>query len=1190
VPCHAILSQREIGLAPGEIDLSQQSTHPDETSLRAFAAGALPEEDLNAVAEHVGQCKRCRERVDEFGARDDFVERLQAASASMSETPERAGERRGAARALQRDARRARAWCGEHLPSAVSIPAEIGPYLILREVGRGGMGVVYQGRHGVLGRQVALKMILAGEFASEIQRQRFHREAELAARVQHPQIVQVYEVAVYQGRPYLALEWCDGGSLADRVSCEGWPPRSAAELIATLAVAIDAAHHCGVVHRDLKPSNILLKLTGEGPSEGPLSGCVPKIADFGLALALERKSGLTSTGQTLGTPEYMAPEQASRGPVGGAADIYALGAILYELLTGRPPFRADTALGVIEALKLDDPIAPRRLRPGLPRDLETIVLKALEKEPAKRYASAGMMAEDLRCFLEARPIRARPPSALDRLGKLIRRWPAVAAVSGALLAVLLGAFGAITSLWIEATRALDQAAIAAGLAQQEKDIERRTRYQAGISAAASALELDHPDEARSLLEDLPDEHRNWEWMYLSGQLDNSTLEFRAAEGPIKAFDLAPDGTFFAYAVDGGTDLRLRRIADARDFGRLDGVGSPIRVIGFSPDGARIAAATVDGTIRVWRVDGRVPVATLKGQASEIVSLVFDRSASRLLFRTGDSSAHLWWLADNRLLGLGRVRNVQFSSDGDRVFYSADRHVEIKSTVDSRPGPGAPFDLDRRSLATAVFSPDGSHIATGSHFPENEVAIYPLNGRDKAMNLRGHVNTIASIDFSSDGRRLASGSYDQTAQIWDAENGSRLAVLRGHRTRIVEVDFVSEGRRLLTRSEDGAMRLWETADGALLGSLRGHVGVASIRVTLGGKFVGVVDTQGCVRIWDLDRTIRRGVLHGHESFVYDVAIAADGRCVASSSWDRTVRFWDQRDCRQSATSQRLGGFVVSVTASPVGAYFATVEQAGVLRYWAPPATKALWSATFKTGSVDEVDGRVAFHPHGRVLALAGARDWSALFYDTANGALLGGLPWHDRPATDIAFSPDGKLIASGDTAGTLLLWNFESRSVRAEIQAHDGVVSRIAFHPRGTMLASVSFRGCVRLFDVGSGRLLASLKHPGRIYGIAFNPDGSRLATACQDSTIQLWDTRYFEKVAELRGHQAYVHAVTFSADGTRLVSGSGDHTVRVWDTRHLGAGSSDLSGRSPGSGENIGVRWIRHGDQTSWNDNGRPEN
>ena len=387
---------------------------------------------------------------------------------------------------LGRDTRQSSESRSELATEATSIPHEVGPYLILREVGRGGMGAVYQARHGELGRLVVLKMILAGEFASEGQRQRFHREAELAARVQHPQIVQVYEVAVYQGRPYVVLEWCDGGSLADRVLSEGWPPHSAAGLVATLAEAIAAAHQCGVVHRDLKPSNILLKRSSEKVDAGPLRGVIPKIADFGLALALEHKSGLTSTGATLGTPEYMAPEQATGASVGPAADIYALGAMLYELLTGRASLPGRDCRSRSSRPSSSKSRSPRigSVR-GCLATSKRSSSRRLQKEPSKRYATAGAMAEDLRYFLDDRPIRARPPNALDRLFKWTRRRPALAALSAVLVAVLLGAFGAITALWVDATKARDQATAAGTEARRQSALERRTHYQAGISAAAS---------------------------------------------------------------------------------------------------------------------------------------------------------------------------------------------------------------------------------------------------------------------------------------------------------------------------------------------------------------------------------------------------------------------------------------------------------------------------------------------------------------------------------------------------------------------------------------------------------------------------------------------------------------------------------------------------------------------------------
>src|SRR5262249_19188951 len=260
------------------------------------------------------------------------------------------------------------------------------------EVGRRGMGRVAQARNRALRRLVALKMILAGGFASEVQRQRFRREAELAARVQHPHIIQVYEVGLHDGRPFLAMEWVDGGTLADRLGGDPWPPHAAAGLDETLARAIDVAHRKGVVHRDLKPSNILLQTDAGAAADGPLAGAIPKVADFGLARAMDADASLTATGLTVGTPEYMAPEQAAGAEAGPAADIYALGAVFSRLVTGQPPFRGDTAMEVLQALASAEPIAPRQFRPGLPRDLETIVLKAMAREPRQRYATAEALA------------------------------------------------------------------------------------------------------------------------------------------------------------------------------------------------------------------------------------------------------------------------------------------------------------------------------------------------------------------------------------------------------------------------------------------------------------------------------------------------------------------------------------------------------------------------------------------------------------------------------------------------------------------------------------------------------------------------------------------------------------------------------------------------------------------------------
>jgi eukaryotic-like serine/threonine-protein kinase len=325
-------------------------------------------------------------------------------------------------------------------------PRYIGPYEILAELARGAMGVIYKAQHQMLQRTVALKMVLAGAHASPTALARFHTEAEAAARLQHPNIVQIYDVGSFEGRPYLALEYIEGGSLASRLTGQPQEPRRAALLLQTVAAAVEYAHRRGIVHRDLKPGNILLER--HGPEKDELG--TPKVADFGLAKLLDRGSPQTESGTIFGTPSYMAPEQAQghNRTVGAAADVYALGAILYELLTGRPPFRADNMLATLQQVASEDPVPPERLQADLPPDLATICMKCLHKDPARRYATAGALATDLQRFLCGEPIMARPVSVWERGWKWACRRPSLAALAAA---VTVAAMALLTvSLWYNA--------------------------------------------------------------------------------------------------------------------------------------------------------------------------------------------------------------------------------------------------------------------------------------------------------------------------------------------------------------------------------------------------------------------------------------------------------------------------------------------------------------------------------------------------------------------------------------------------------------------------------------------------------------------------------------------------------------------------------------------------------------------
>ncbi len=369
----------------------------------------------------------------------------------------------------------------DSVPPLVQVPEDLGPlphipgYAVQAVLGHGGMGVVYKAWHLRLQRPVALKMVLAGAFARPAERERLLREAAAVAGLQHANIVQVHDVGDHDGRPYFTMEFIEGGSLAQQLTGTPQPADQAAALVATLAEAVQVAHQGGIVHRDLKPANILLTADG-----------TPKVSDFGLARRLEDDSGLTQSGAPLGTPSYMAPEQAQgqRDAVGPAADVYALGAILYELLTGRPPFRAETAAATLQQVLTAEPVPPARLNPRVPRDLDTICLKCLQKEPRRRYASAAALAEDLRRFERGEPITARPLGRLGRLARWARRRPTTAALTGTLLAVALLTLALVGSwLWVNGQRTANLQAV-------EEDLREVTRL----------LQTSDPAGARAALE------------------------------------------------------------------------------------------------------------------------------------------------------------------------------------------------------------------------------------------------------------------------------------------------------------------------------------------------------------------------------------------------------------------------------------------------------------------------------------------------------------------------------------------------------------------------------------------------------------------------------------------------------------------------------------------------------------------
>jgi hypothetical protein len=487
--------------------------------------------------------------------------------------------------------------------------ATVPGYEILGELGRGGMGVVYKARQTSLGRFVALKMILAGAHAGPTQLARFRLEAEAAAQLQHPNIVHVHECGEHNGCPYYSLEYVEGRCLRDVIPEYEQPARAAA-LVEQLARAVAYAHERGILHRDLKPANILLTADG-----------TPKITDFGLAKRLDEEQERTRTGDILGTPVYMAPEQAAgkTRAIGPAVDIYALGAILYELLTGRPPFEAATTWDVINQVIAHEPVPPSRRRERIPRDLETICLKCLQKDPAKRYPSARDLAEDLRNFLEGRPIQARPVGRVERFRKWVRRQPALAALLGvsaaALLVLSVGGWVATVQLY-HREQAVRKALIRLNVANGTHYLEDEDLF-GSLIWFARALKLEE-DEARRQA------HRTRIAAVLRECPRLNQLWFHDDKATDVTF--SPDDRWVLTASDDHTARVWDVVTGKPRFAVPLRHDDAILHASFSPDGSRILTASADSTAGVWDAGTGRRIAKLAGTG--------DRSATRASAPTG----------------------------------------------------------------------------------------------------------------------------------------------------------------------------------------------------------------------------------------------------------------------------------------------------------------------------------------------------------------------------------------------------------------------------------------------------------------------------------------------------------------------------------------------------------------------------